>query len=298
MGRSLAFSAIAILLAGCSAQDREYSEEGATASFNVEETMAEADMVAPDIDPSISPGVAFDYSLRIGLPDNRISMLQERHADTCEEMGIDRCQIVGMNYDLYDNGRAGGQLVFLLLPTEARSFAREAVAQAEKMDGTLLSSRFRGEEVQTATDDSRQREANATERLAEIERTLNRGDLSADRRAQLELEAADLRGQRTGEQQLQERNERRLAKSPLTIDYAGEYSYGRTPVSQIADEALEAGRSSLTVLFTILIYLVTVALPWLLILSALLFGGRWAMKRFRSWQSRGDAPRDKADGQD
>lgn len=271
------------IVAGCG-QSSEYAEETYEAAAETEA----AGRVAPDIDPSAAPGVAFDYDMRLGVPDRRISELQERHADRCEELGLSRCQIVGMHYDRSDEGRVNGQLTFLLVPGDARSFAREAVASAEEMGGTLLSSQFRGEEVQTAIDDSERRESSIAERLTEIETTLNRGGLSNDRRAQLESEAAELRARQSGEQQSQQANQRRLAMSPLTINYAGEYSYGRKPLGQIGEEAMQAGRFSLTALFTVFVYLIAVFLPWLIAIGLIYYAARWVYYRYRAWRDTGE----------
>ncbi|WP_299328638.1 DUF4349 domain-containing protein [Parasphingopyxis sp.] len=279
MRKKFAVLGVLGVLAACG-EASQYADESAS-----------ADRVAPNIDPTAAPGVAFDYAMRLGVPDSLIAELQESHADSCEEMGLDRCQIIGMQFDRSDEGRVRGSLTFLIVPAEARSFAGDAVSSAEEMGGTLLSSRFSGEEVQTAIDDSERSETRIEDRLAEIDRALNAGGLSDDRRAQLESEAADLRARLAGEQQVQAANERRLAMSPLTISYVGEYSYGRKPLGQIADEGLQAGRTSLTALFTVLVYLVTVLLPWLVVGGLLIFGLRWLSNRFGEWRARREAIR-------
>ena len=284
--RKILVAAAAIgMLAGCSQAEPDYQTESYAVDVEEEASMDSAESVAPDIEPTAAPGVAFDYSVAIGVPDANISRLQEKHADACEAMGLSRCQIVGMQYDLQDIGRSSGQLTFLLGRADARVFARDAVKEAEKMDGALLSSQFSGEEVQTAIAESVRRADMAKERLAEIERTLNQKGLSDDRRAQLESEAAGPRGQRVPEQQSQQANQRRIAMSPLTIDYIGEHSYGRTPFSQIFGEAWDAGRSSLTALFTVLIYLLTVFLPWILVAALIIFAARWSYRRVEAWQA-------------
>ncbi len=283
MRTSLIMLGLTGILVACGQSD-EYPDGAGGYEARSDET--EAERVAPDIDPSAAPGVAFDYAMRLGVPDERISELQEQHADACEELGLARCQIVGMQFDRSVDGQVSGQLTFLLVPSDARPFARQAVDGAEEIAGTLLSSQFSGEEVQTAIDDSRRRGNRTEERLAEIERTLNRSGLSEDRRTQLETEAAQLRAGLSSETQAQEANERRLAKSPLTISYVGEYSYGRKPLTQIGDEALGAGRTSLTMLFTVLIYLVTVILPWLISGALLIYGVRWLFGRIRSWREK------------
>lgn len=263
-------------ISGCSqaGQDQSKPYAGSMDAADV------ADVAAPDISPTAAPGVAFDYAIRLGVPDMRISALQEQHADACEKLGLARCQIVGMRYELLDEDRVRGQLRFMLTPDITRNFAKSAIETAQRADGKLIWSEFNGKEVQTAIDASQQRSQDVKSRIDAIERELAGKGLSRDRRASLSDEAARLRQQLTGERQERQANERLLAKSPLTIDYVGSREYGRTPLSQIADEALDAGRSSLVLLFTMFVYFFTVLLPWLVVGAILIYALRWSRDRF------------------
>ncbi len=292
----LTLFAIALGLSGCSQAGSDQSESYAA----IDDAADMAESAAPDIRPTAAPGVAFDYAIRLGVPDMRISALQEQHADACEKLGLARCQIVGMNYDLVDENRVSGRLRFLLTPDIARDFAKSAVEAARQVDGQLIRSEFNGEEVQTAIDASRARSGDAQARIDEIERELARGGVTRDRRAALNDEAARLRQQLTGERQTRDETGRRLAKSPLTITYAGSRDYGRTPLSQIADEAVDAGRSSLALLFTIFVYFFTVLLPWLVVAAILIYAVRWVSRRYDlgSRQTQTGAPRHAEDHPD
>lgn len=268
--------AVACGISGCSQAGQDQSEPYAESK----DAADVADAAAPDISPTAAPGVAFDYAIRLGVPDMRISALQEQHADACEKLGLARCQIVGMRYELFDEDRVRGQLRFMLTPDIARNFAKSAIETAQRADGKLIWSEFNGKEVQTAIDASQQRSQDVKSRIDAIERELAGNGLSRDRRASLSDEAAGLRQQLTGERQERQANERLLAKSPLTIDYVGSREYGRTPLSQIADEALDAGRSSLVLLFTMFVYFFTVLLPWLVVGAILIYALRWSRDRF------------------
>ncbi len=276
--------AAAFGISGCSQSGQDQSEPTAELMDSVDV----ADTAAPDISPSAAPGVAFDYAIRLGVPDMRISALQEQNADACEKIRLARCQIVGMRYELLDEDRVRGQLRFMLTPDIARNFAKSAIETAQRADGKLIWSEFNGKEVQTAIDASEQRSQDVTSRIEAIERELAGAGLSRDRRASLSDEAARLRQQLTGERQERQANERLLAKSPLTIEYVGSREYGRTPLSQIADEALDAGRSSLVLLFTMFVYFFTVLLPWLVVGAILIYALRWSRDRFdrRALQAR------------
>ncbi len=292
----LTLIAIALGLSGCSQAGNDQSAPYAT----TEDAADMAEVAAPDIRPTAAPGVAFDYAIRLGVPDMRISALQEQHADACEKLGLARCQIVGMRYELVDEDRIRGQLRFMLTPDIARNFAKSAVDAAQQVDGKLIWSEFNGQEVQTAINASQQRSQDAQSRIDDIERELAGSGVSRDRRATLADEAARLRQQLTGERQGRSESERRLAKSPLTIDYIGSRDYGRTPLSQIADEAVDAGRSSLALLFTIFVYFFTVLLPWLVVAAILIYAVRWLSRRYDlgSRQMQTGAPRHAEDHPD
>ncbi len=279
----LAAAAVAAL-AGCSQAERQSSEPLST--VDVSES---ADMVAPDVDPAAAPGVAFTYFMALGVPDRRISALQEKHADVCEELGLSQCQIVGMDYRVLDEDRVEGSMRFLLAPQVARGFARQAVSEAEKVDGRLLESRFAGEEVQSGIDQSRERTTTLQARIVAIKRELQ-GKIADARRSDLNRELADLRQQFVEERQGRESRQKRLNLSPLDIRYAGASVYADAPLAQVAADAGRAGKGSLTLLFTAVIYLMTVVLPWLIALALLFALLRWVNRKTKAWRLSRDHP--------
>lgn len=276
------FPSILLVLGACSQSDDEHRSSD---SLTISQGTESADMVAPNIDAAATQAVAFSYAITLGVPDRRISALQEKNADACEALGLSRCQIVGMRYNLIKQDRVEASLRFLLAPDVARTFAKQAVSEAEKMDGKLLESQFDGEEVQSGIDQSRERSGTVQDRIDTIERELS-GNVKQDRRAQISDELAALRNQLVQERQTRQADQKRLNLSPLDIRYAGASVYSDTPLSQIASEATLAGKGSLTLLFTVLIYLVTVVLPWALVLVLLLLGLRWGSRKAEAWHLR------------
>src|SRR5881628_1327936 len=65
---------------------------------------AEADRSSSDeraaapagIAPTAAPGVAFNYKYAFRLPAERITAVQEEHAEACEKLGVARCRITGL----------------------------------------------------------------------------------------------------------------------------------------------------------------------------------------------------------
>src|SRR5438309_12132237 len=105
----------------------------------------EADTAAADrtagapagIAPTAAPGVAFNYKYAFRLPAERISSVQEEHAQACEKLGIARCRITGMYYHLSGDRNVEARLDFKLDPAIARGFGKEGIAAVAHADGLL-----------------------------------------------------------------------------------------------------------------------------------------------------------------
>ena len=88
------------------------------------------------------PGVAFAYKFGFRMPDAAISAAQEAHAAACEKLGLARCRITGMTYELDERDRVDGTLELAVDPLLARSFGRDAIATVEKSEGKLRYARI------------------------------------------------------------------------------------------------------------------------------------------------------------
>jgi hypothetical protein len=158
MRKLSAFAAVAIALASCSQQS--------------DERTASEEMAAPDIQPSAAPGVAFRFSYDYSLDDDRISAVQEAHASACEKLGLAKCRITGLTFNIDNKKRVSGMLQVKLEPAIARQFGKQATATVALNDGDLVRSEFSGEDVGTQIGTGEDQQADLQNRIAEMEKRL------------------------------------------------------------------------------------------------------------------------------
>ena len=83
-------------LAACSQQNAETAEDRATETIATEA----AETASPGVSVTAAPGVAFSFNYAFRLPSGAIARTQETHAQACERLGIARCRVTGMRYQL------------------------------------------------------------------------------------------------------------------------------------------------------------------------------------------------------
>ncbi|WP_423604928.1 hypothetical protein [Sphingomonas sp. MS122] len=166
-----------------------------------------------------SPGVAFNYRYAFSLPAARVAAAQEDHAAACEKLGIARCRITGMRYQLLGEDRVTAMLAFKLDPTLARQFGKEGIAAIQKAEGTLIDAEITGTDAGAEISRLAAERARLTEELARIDRELARTNLPASERVELQTQRAGITQRleagraATGEQR------ESLANTPMTFDY-------------------------------------------------------------------------------
>ena len=112
----VAASALVASLAGCSQRQESSSSD----AFEAAETQTREEPPSPPgIAPTAAPGVAFNYRYGFSLPDVNISTAQEAHAAACEKLGLSRCRITGMTYELDDRDRVHALTIKATAPGES-----------------------------------------------------------------------------------------------------------------------------------------------------------------------------------
>ncbi|MEE9433368.1 MAG: hypothetical protein V3V15_03925 [Sphingorhabdus sp.] len=277
-----------ILLAGClvlaACSDGGVREE---ASYDVAENEAaeSADSVAgsPNISPTAAPGVAFNYRYAFRVPDVQIAAVQEVHAAACETLGISRCRITGMRYQLIDEDEVEGFLSFKLDPMIARKFGKEAISSVEKAEGILVDSEISGRDVGTQIDNSQRRSSDMGAELKRIERRLAAKGLGDRERSELQEQAERLRGRLSSEKETRREDEASLATTPMQFSYSsgdGILGLGRNPLSG----ALDTSIGSFVTMASFVIVAIGVILPWLILAILLLLLWRSPLGRgARGW---------------
>ncbi|HEY0595415.1 DUF4349 domain-containing protein [Sphingopyxis sp.] len=267
MRNKLLAGAIALALIGCSEKS---AEEAATTDTSTTEAVAgesAADAATPRIGVEAAPGVAFDYSYAFRLADNRIAKVQEEHAAACEALGVQRCRIVDVRYQLTDEKLVEAQTQFKLDPGIARKFGANAIASVEKAEGVLADASVAGEDVGTEILASQQRSAGSETEIARLEERLKSGGLDKRERAELLAQISQLRGQIGDERQARRSGEARIAWTSVAFNYVSD---GRLPGIGHENPFADAGETLMRSGSTALSFTLTLGaalLPWAILLG-------------------------------
>jgi len=284
------FLLTAALLAACS--QREPDRQSPTLkTFDVHEPALAPDesASAPGVDVTAAPGVAFDYRYAFRLPSNRISSVQEAHAQACEKLGIDRCRITAMRYRLVNQKDIEAMLALRLDPKLARQFGKDATETVKKADGMLVDQEITGEDVGTRLAGATRSEADLREELRRVEAELARpvpmmkGNVApqaaVDRQSLLDR-AQEIRGQLRALGESKESDKQALAGTPMVFNYgSGSVVPGFDVRSPVRDALQQAADNFVGGVLAILVVLVTV-IPWLLIAGLAIWAVRRARRRF------------------
>lgn len=271
MKMKLLAGVMALALVGCSEQS---SEEAGTSTAADTEAPAAAEesgdaAAAPRIGIEAAPGVAFDYSYSFRLADKRIARVQEEHAAACETLGVQRCRIVDVRYQLSDEKLVEAQTQFKLDPGIARKFGSNAIASVEKAEGVLADASVAGEDVGTAILASQQRSAGSEAEIARLEDRLKSRGLDKRERAELLAQISQLRGELGDERQNRRTGEARIAWTSVAFNYVSDGGLPgighENPFANAGETLLRSGSTALTFVLT----LGAAILPWAILLMLL-----------------------------
>ena len=266
MRRVVCFAALGLAACGQGPQQRSEAPQPSptTSSESAAPSAGRATRDAgPNVSPTAAPGVAFNYRYSFRLPSERIASVQERHAATCEALGVNRCRITGMLYRVVGDNDVEAMLSFSLDPAIARRFGRAGVEAVTQAEGRLIESMITGEDVGTGIRNAGRDIAQMREELRRIEAQLGRGDLAPDERPRLEEQARELRAQIQAASADRDDQQQMLATTPMTFNYgSGEFAPGdrRPSLSDALDRAVNGFLDGGTILLVILITL----LPWII----------------------------------
>lgn len=269
MKMKLLAGVMALALVGCSeqsAEERSASVAPDTASSAAAEESADA-AAAPRIGIEAAPGVAFDYAYTFRLVDKQIAKVQEEHAAACETLGVQRCRIVDVRYQLSDEKLVEAQTQFKLDPGIARKFGANAIASVEKAEGVLADASVAGEDVGTEILASQQRSAGSEAEIARLEARLKAGGLDKRERAELLAQIAQLRGQLGDERQTRRAGEARIAWTSVAFNYVSDGGLPgighENPFANAGETLMRSGSIALTFVLT----LGAALLPWGILLA-------------------------------
>lgn len=278
---------LVVSLGGCSQQE-ERAEDLRTFDASEEMSADSSAQRAPGIVPTAAPGVAFNYRYGFRLPDANISAAQETHAAACEKLGLTRCRITGMTYQLDDRDRVDATLAISIDPLLARAFGRDAITVIEKQDGRLRYAEITGEDQNPALDDAARRQGSANQRIAQLEAELARAR-GENERVQLREQIRQLRAEIEQAQNQATQSEAMIRRTPMTFAYHGGGSSGRGFAGENpAAEAWYLFVDSLATMVSFGLKALAVALPWLflVLLGVLASRSRLGLKVRHWWTGR------------
>lgn len=281
MKMKLLAGVMALALVGCSEQSAEDAGVSDSTASEAPAAGEAADAAAaPRIGIEAAPGVAFDYAYTFRLADNRISKVQEEHAAACETLGVQRCRIADVRYQLTDEKLVEAQTRFKLDPGIARKFGAGAIASVEKAEGVLAAASVAGEDVGTEILASQQRSAGSEAEIARLEGRLKQGGLDKRERAELLAQIGQLRGELGTERQSRRSGEARIAWTSVAFNYVSDGGLPgighENPFANAGETLMRSGSTALSFILT----LGAALLPWGIL--AALFVAFWRSRFMRA----------------
>ena len=263
--RLLAVALTLIALAGCGPKP-EASEQH---SLKVDEAPA-----APGIALTAAPGVAFDYRYAFSLTPTAIATAQEEHAQACERLGINRCRITGMRYQLLGENDIQGMLSFKLDPAIAREFGKDGIAKIQAMKGRLVDAEISGTDAGEAIDRSTETQTAAAAELKRTEARLATKGLGGSEAADLRTQREELRRSVAASATSIADNRASLATTPMTFQYRSGNAVRGFDASAPITSALDTVVASTQTTVAIILGLIAVFGP-----PALALGLLWLLWR-------------------
>ena len=100
-----------------------------------------------DIPVGSLPQIAYRYAMGFRLESDAIKPLQNRHADMCEALGVNRCRIISMRQAEQEGDYSYGSLQIAVASSIARDFSKELEESSGSVKAELISSSIDGEDL-------------------------------------------------------------------------------------------------------------------------------------------------------
>ena len=247
---------------------------------------ASADGAAPGIDVTAAPGVAFDYRYAFRLPTPRIAGVQEAHATMCEKLGLEKCRIIGMRYQLRGSDEIAAMLALRLDPAIARDFGKQATRLVVDAEGMLVDQEISGVDVGSRIDSATRDKARIEADIDRLEAELRALGVRDPRRGEPAARIDDLRRQLRSLDSTRDADREALAGTPMVFNYgSGAVIPGFDRRSPLGDALADAWRGFEQVLAWLI-----VAAASLLPIALLMLLGLWLYRRFGVRRDMEDVP--------
>ncbi|MFL6727097.1 MAG: hypothetical protein ACJ8FS_11375 [Sphingomicrobium sp.] len=214
--RPICLASLATALVICTACSKNEPQSQKSANYESDDGSS-----PPNIAPSAAPGVAFNYAYDFNLPDERISATQEAHASECEKLGLARCRITGMSYNVDQDEQVTAELDVKLDPAIARQFGKSAQQLVQSNDGKLIrlaiGSSDEGQKIEQAT----KQKTDTSTQISQLEQELAKTKPGTQARSNLLSQIQALQQQAADQSQAIAASQATLASTPMEFHYYG-----------------------------------------------------------------------------
>jgi hypothetical protein len=236
--------------------------------------------VAPGVNVTAAPGVAFNYSYAFRLPAQNVKDAQEAHASACEKLGPQHCRITGMLYRLIGENNIVGAIQFKLDPALARAFGKQGIDAIVKADGKLVDAEITGTDAGAAIKTLDVQRQQAETEMQRLDRQLARSDLKPIERSELQRQRAALAARLQEVKTETGNQEESLATTPVSFRYESGAAVrgfdGSAPITSAGNVFLDSAQITLGVVLTALAAL---APPGAILLIGFLLWRRFRPRR-------------------
>lgn len=291
MGRIVAAGLAALVMTGCSKGPQTERSTMHMATYDIA-APAEAPAPAPALADTTAK-IAYSYSLSYTIRGDDIAAVQQRQIALCTRLGLARCRVATSSIAGAGSGRGSGasgirgNTKLLVDARLAQAFIRRLDAVVDDTGGTLASRQTDAEDVtkQVIDTDARVRAKQAlADRLLRLIQNADGkvGDLVAAEKA-----FADVQEELDAARSTQAALRQRVAMSDIAIDYGAAEADGIA--SPIAESLYGAGRTLGASVATLVTFIVS-ALPWIALLSFVIWLLRRKARQPLRWPRRRGAP--------
>jgi len=293
----LTTTCLTVLLAGCSKpqNDQSYQPDQSSTEPNAkvlrdsvpaggappsQAIIMPSNIVAPGVDVTAAPGVAFTYTYAFRLPAQNVKDAQEAHATACEKLGPQHCRITGMLYRLIGENNIVGAIQFKLDPALARAFGKQGIDAIVKADGKLVDAEITGTDAGAAIKTLDVQRQQAETEVQRLDRQLARTDLKPIERSELQRQRAALAARLQEVKTETGNQEESLATTPVSFRYESGAAVrgfdGSAPITSAGNVFLDSAQITLGVVLTALAAL---APPGVILLIGFLLWRRFRPRR-------------------
>jgi hypothetical protein len=279
--------AAALVMAGCSKSDNSFSNSGVggpqaqSAAPQLDRYSADtAGSVAPGVNVTTAPGVAFTYRYGFRLPAEKLAAAQEAHAQACEALGVAKCRITGMRYRVLGENSNEGTLLFKLDPTLARAFGKKGIDAIVSAQGKLVDAEITGTDAGAEIAKLQALKAQAAAELQRLDRELARRDLKDKERTELQNQRQSIASQLADNKTSTSDQQESLANTPVEFDYqsgpAVQGFDGSAPITSAGNVFVSSVTVTIGFVLTVLAALTP---PGIIVLAGFLLWRRFRPRR-------------------